>query len=260
MLIDTHAHLTDEQFGGSREIIADMKADGLERIISVGYDLESSSGSALLAERNEAVYCAVGYHPSEIGRMTDDGLQQLYELSKHEKCVAIGEIGLDYHYPDTNKPVQKSGLEKMLELVESSALPVIFHIREADGDMLKTVKDNINKFKASGVVHCFSGSKETALEYIKLGFYISFTGVISFRNAEKFPEIIKALPKDRILIETDCPYLAPPPHRGEINYPKYVKYQAERIAQILGEDISEVERFTTENAYALFKKMKRARI
>lgn len=258
MLIDTHAHLTDEEFGGAREIIDNMKADGLERIISVGYDLESSVGGMKLSEQNEAVYCAVGYHPSEIGGMTDDGLQKLYELSRHEKCVAIGEIGLDYHYPDTNKPVQHDGLEKMFELVESSRLPVAFHIREADSDMLKKFKDNINKFKASGVVHCFSGSKETALEYIKLGFYISFTGVISFRNAEKFPEIIKSLPKDRILIETDCPYLAPPPHRGEINYPKYVKYQAERIAQILGTDIGEVERFTTDNAYRLFGKMKRA--
>lgn len=211
-----------------------------------------------LSEQNQAVYCAVGYHPSEIGRMTDDGLDKLFALSKNEKCVAIGEIGLDYHYPDTNKPVQHDGLDKMFELAENSGLPVIFHIREADGDMMKKVKDNIGKFKVGGVVHCFSGSKETALEYIKLGFYVSFTGVISFRNAEKFPEIIKALPRDRILIETDCPYLAPPPHRGEINYPKYVKYQAERIADILGEKVGEVERFTTENAYRLFAKMKRA--
>lgn len=258
MLIDTHAHLTDGEFGGAKDIIDNMKADGLERIISVGYDLESSEGSLKLSEQNQAVYCAVGYHPSEIGRMTDDGLEKLFALSKNEKCVAIGEIGLDYHYPDTNKPVQHDGLDKMFELAENSGLPVIFHIREADGDMLKKVKDNIGKFKAGGVVHCFSGSKETALEYIKLGFYVSFTGVISFRNAEKFPEIIKALPRDRILIETDCPYLAPPPHRGEINYPKYVKYQAERIADILGEKVGEVERFTTENAYRLFAKMKRA--
>lgn len=258
MLIDTHAHLTDERYGSPEEIIAGMRADGLERIISVGFDMESSVGAHKIASENDDVYCAVGFHPSDVGKMKDGDYGELLRLSKSEKCVAIGEIGLDYHYPDTNKPVQHKGLEAMFELVKEAELPAIFHIRDADGDMFECVKKNRDKFVKTGVVHCFSGSKETAKEYVDMGFYISFTGSITFKNAAKFPEIIKSLPLERILVETDCPYLTPVPHRGELNYPKYVKYQAMYIAGVLGKSTEEITEITTENAYRLFSKMKRA--
>lgn len=260
MLIDTHAHLTDPVYGSEKQIVADMEKDGLERIITVGYDMESSLGGYRIARENEAVYCAVGFHPSDVGGMKDGDIDTLLEISRSEKCVAIGEIGLDYHYPDTNKKQQWEGLDKMFDLVFDSALPVVFHVRDADGDMLEKVKKNVGKFKAGGVVHCFSGSLETAKQYIDLGFYISFTGAITFGNARKFPDIIKNLPLERILIETDCPYLTPVPHRGEVNYPKYVKYQAAHIADILGKSAEEIADVTRENAYRLFTKMKRRQI
>lgn len=255
MLIDTHAHLTDTRYLSPDGIIASMTDDGLERIISVGYDLESSLGSLEIAKKNAAVYCAVGFHPSDVGKMKDGDFETLANAAKHCKCVAIGEIGLDYHYPDTDKPTQHKGLETMFELVSVTGLPAIFHIRDADGDMLAAVKANRDKFKKTGVVHCFSGSKEIAQSYVDMGFYISFTGSITFKNAAKFPEIIRNIPLDRILVETDCPYLTPEPHRGELNYPRNVKFQAAKIAEILGRSEEEIAAVTTANAYRLFDKM-----
>ena len=257
MLIDTHAHLTDEQYYGAGEIIENMQRDNLARIITVGYDEESSKAGLKIATENENIYCAVGVHPDNAQRLTDDPCQRLLALSRSPKCVAFGEIGLDYHYDSTDKAKQNYWLCRQLEMVEEGELPVIFHIRDAYEDMEKVLKQNLNKLKKGAVVHCYSGSLETALKYIDMGFHISFTGSITFKNAKKFPDIIKALPLERIMLETDCPYLAPTPHRGELNYPKFVKYQAERIAEILEMDASEVERITTENAYKFFEKMNR---
>ena len=257
MLIDTHAHLTDERYCGAKDIIDSMRADGLEKIITVSYDLDSSIKSLELAKANKDIYCAVGVHPDNAQSLTDDPCEKLLALSRDSKCVAIGEIGLDYFYDSTDKPKQAYWLDRQFELVEQADLPVIFHIRDAYEDMEKVLKQNLNKLKKGAVVHCYSGSLETALKYIDMGFHISFTGSITFKNAKKFPDIIKALPLERIMLETDCPYLAPTPHRGELNYPKFVKYQAERIAEILEMDASEVERITTENAYKFFEKMNR---
>lgn len=257
MLIDTHAHLTDERYGGAEKIIADMPDDGLERIITVGFDLDSSKKCVEIAEHNEAVYCAVGVHPSDTQKLTADPCDELTALSKSPKCVAIGEIGLDYFYPDTDRKVQNYWLDRQFELVQNCGLPVCFHVRDAYEDMFAAVKRNYAKIKNGAVLHCFSGSLETALSYIDMGFYISFSGSITFKNAKKFYDIIPALPLERILIETDSPYLTPHPHRGETNYPKMVRYQAEKIAEIRDMDYAEVERITTDNAYGIFKKMKR---
>ncbi len=257
MLIDTHAHLTDERYGDAYEsIISQMQADGLDKVVSVGYNYDSSIGSYNLAQKHDNVYCALGFHPSNTGEVTDGVYDEILKLSKNKKVVAIGEIGLDYHYDDTDKVVQKRELLAQLDLVKASNLPVAFHLRDAYEDMLNIVKDNLDKMPNRGVMHCFSGSLETAREYIKLGFYISFSGTITFKNAKSYPDIIKSVPRDKILIETDCPYLAPTPHRGETNYPKYVRYQAQRIADILGLDYQEVEDFTAKNALALFPKLK----
>ncbi len=256
MLIDTHAHLTDERYDASR-IIADMHADGLERIISVGFDLNSSARCVEIAEKNDAVYAAVGVHPSDTQKLTADPCEELLKLSRHGKCVAIGEVGLDYFYPDTDKKVQNYWLDRQFDVVAASGLPVCFHVRDAYEDMFAAVKRNGAKIKNGAVLHCFSGSLETALSYIDMGFYISFSGSITFKNAKKFYDIIPALPLDRILVETDSPYLTPHPYRGELNYPKMVRYQAEKIAEIRDMDFAEVEKITTENAYRVFTKMRK---
>lgn len=256
MLIDTHAHLTDERYDDvEKNIIGQMAADGLDRIVSVGYNYASSMGSFELSQKHDNIYCALGFHPSNTGEVTADAYDEILKLSNNKKVVAIGEIGLDYHYDDTDKPTQKRELLAQLELVKAANLPVMFHLRDAYEDMLKIVKENMDKMPNGGVMHCFSGSLETAREYVKLGFYISFSGTITFKNAKSYPDIIKSIPRDKILIETDCPYLAPTPFRGQTNYPKYVRYQAERIAEILGLSYEEVEEFTGKNAMTLYPKL-----
>lgn len=257
MLIDTHAHLIDEVYGGAKDIIASMESDNLERIITVAYDLASSLDCVKMAEENEDIYCAVGIHPDNSQYLESDPRAQLLELSRSKKCVAIGEIGLDYHYESTQKEKQLFWLERQLELVEQAGLPVCFHVRDAYEDFYRVIKNNIGRIRSGAVMHCFSGSLETALSYVDMGFYISFSGSITFKNARKFPDIIRALPLDRILIETDCPYLAPTPHRGTTNYPRFVRYQAEKIAEVKELSVDEVIRATADNAYRVFTKMKR---
>lgn len=257
MLIDTHAHLTDERYCGARDIIGGMSGDGLEKIITVAYSLESARECVALAEENENVYAAVGIHPDDAQRLTVDPTEELLGLSRSPKCVAIGEIGLDYFYEGTDKEKQNYWLEKQLDLVERATLPVCFHVRDAYADFYECIKRNVGKLKSGAVMHCFSGSLETAMTYVELGFYISFSGSITFKNAKKFPEIIRAVPLDRILVETDCPYLTPHPYRGSTNYPKMVRLTAQKIAEILDKPIEEIERITTQNAYSIFTKMKR---
>ncbi len=257
MLIDTHAHLTDERYGGGQAIIDSMPEDGLEKIITVGYNLESSLRCLEIARRNKNVYCAVGVHPSDAQELTSDPCEQLLQLSKDDKCVAIGEIGLDYFYPETDRDKQIYWLEKQLDVVLKSGLPVCFHVRDAYEDMDKVLAKNADKLKNGVVMHCFSGSRETAQKYVGMGFYISFSGSVTFKNAKKFYDIVPVVPLDRILIETDCPYLTPHPHRGETNYPRFVRFQAEKIAEILGLSFDEVAAITTDNAYRIFTKMKR---
>lgn len=258
MLIDTHAHLTDERYGGAREIIDNMAADGLERIITVGYDMESSRECRRIAEGNAAIYFDAGVHPSDSQHLTADPADELISLCASPKCVAVGEIGLDYHYDDTDRKTQIYWLERQLEVVEQTGLPVCFHVRDAYEDFETVIRRNLGKLKGGAVLHCFSGSKETAEKFVDLGFYVSFSGSVTFSNAKKFYDIVPVVPRDRILIETDCPYLAPVPYRGTTNYPRYVRKQAEKIAEILDEDYTEIERLTTDNAYRIFTKMQRA--
>lgn len=258
MLIDTHAHLTDERYGGAREIIDNMTADGLERIITVGYDMKSSRECRRIAESNAAIYFDAGVHPSDSQHLTADPADELIALCASPKCVAVGEIGLDYHYDDTDRKTQIYWLERQLEVVEQTGLPVCFHVRDAYEDFETVIRRNLGKLKGGAVLHCFSGSKETAEKFLGLGFYVSFSGSVTFSNAKKFYDIVPVVPRDRILIETDCPYLAPVPYRGTTNYPRYVRKQAEKIAEILDEDYAEIERLTTDNAYRIFPKMQRA--
>lgn len=257
MLIDTHAHLTDERYGGGQDIINNMAAEGLEKIVTVGYDLVSSRAAQALADANENVYFACGFHPNDTGKIADGDLDELLRMTRDPKCAAVGEIGLDYYYDDTDRPTQKRWLAAQLELVEAAKLPAIFHVRDAYGDFDEIVRQNLGKLTAGGVLHCFSGSKEFAAEYVKHGFYVSFSGAITFKNAARAPEIVRSIPRDRLLVETDCPYLTPAPHRGKLNYPAYVRYTAQKAAEMRGDPPEALEAFTTDNAYRFYGKMKR---
>ena len=258
MLIDTHCHLTDPRYNGGQEIIDNMESDGLEKIITVAYDIPSSFACADIADKNANVYATAGVHPSDACRMEKgyDPIQDLRLALKREKVVALGEIGLDYHFGD-DKDIQKHWLCRQLEVLAETNLPVSFHVRDSYEDMLSIVKQNKTNIKNGGVMHCFSGSYETAKIYVDMGFYISFAGPITFKNNNKAEQIIKNLPLERILIETDSPYLTPVPYRGQLNRPAYVKYQAQKIADVVGKDYEEIVDITTNNAYTLFTKMKR---
>lgn len=254
-LIDTHAHLTDKRFNID-EIITQMPQDNLKAIVTVGYDAKSSFLGADIANKNKNIFYAVGIHPSETKSAKAEDYKKFLEHSKNEKCVAIGEIGLDYHYPDTDKKKQYDELMIQLDLVKNANLPAIFHVRDSDGDMFEIIKNNLDKLPKRGVMHCFSGSLEMAKIYIDMGFYLSFSGVVTYKNAKKMPDIVKAIPLDRLVVETDCPYLPPEPFRGQTNYPKYVAKTAEKIADILNMDIEKVHEQTTINACKMFDKIK----
>lgn len=261
MLIDTHVHLTDSRYDqlspdfaglSVADIIKNMSSDGLARMISIGYDVSSSEASKKIAQANDYIYFAAGIHPSESAKTTAEDLAKIEELCKAEKCVAIGEIGLDYHYDDTDKPSQLSILIAQMQIAKRHNLPVIFHVRDAAGDMMKIIKENLGLLPQRGVMHCYSGSLEDAREYIKMGFYISFSGSLTFKNAVNLQGVAVALPRDKVLIETDCPYLAPTPNRGKTNYPSYVSLTAIKLAELWQTTLAEVAKITTENAQKLF--------
>lgn len=248
MIFDTHAHYTDEQFSQDLDqlLIGMNKDGGVSEIITCGTDIESSKQCIALAEKYPFVYAAVGYHPEELTRIDVDipALQSLV----CERVVAIGEIGLDYYWNKENKEKQKLGFIAQLNLAKDLNLPVIIHDRDAHGDTLEILKAHPQK----GVLHCFSGSVEMAREIIKLGMYIGVGGVVTFKNAKNLPDFINSVPMDRILLETDAPYLAPEPMRGKRNDSSLIPYMAEKIGDIKGISKEEVLKITRENAYRLF--------
>lgn len=247
MLFDTHAHFDDRQFDKDRdEVLKSLKSFGVSNIVNIGADMKGSEKSIELAEKYDFVYATVGIHPSETGDMTDTDIDKLRSLAKHPKVRAIGEIGLDYHYDD-NAPadVQKKWFIRQLELAKELDMPVVIHDRESKGECLEILK---NQKISNGVFHCYSGSAETAREILKLGMMISFTGVLTFKNARRAVEACAAVPLDRLMIETDCPYMAPEPHRGERNFSGYVRHVAEKIAEIKGVSYDEIVEITNRNA------------
>lgn len=251
-LFDTHAHYDADAFDADRlELLASMPGRGVELILNPGCDVPSSRAAVELAERFPFVYAAVGIHPEECGGWTGGELEALRELARHPKVRAIGEIGLDYYWEE-NPPreLQKEVLHAQLELAEELDLPVIIHDREAHGDCLEIVRAHP---KVTGVYHCYSGSLEDAKVLVKLGWMLSFTGSITFKNARKAPEVIAWLPMERIMVETDSPYLTPVPYRGKRNDSGYVRLVAEKIAEIKGLDPEEVARITLENGRRFFR-------
>ena len=247
MLFDTHAHFDDEQFDADRdEVLKSLKSHGVGNIVNIGSSMKTSRTSVALAEKYDFVYAAVGVHPSETGELCEADIDELKRLAANPKVRAIGEIGLDYHYPDDVEPsIQKKWFVRQLELAKELNMPVVIHDRESKGECLEILKEH--KI-SNGVVHCFSGSAETAREILKLGMMISFTGVLTFKNAKKAIAACAAVPLDRLMIETDCPYMSPEPHRGKRNFSGYVEFVARKMAEIKGVSYDELVDITERNA------------
>jgi len=252
MFIDSHAHLDDERFDLDRQnVIKDLKSNQVDLVINIGADIESSISTVKLAEDYENIYASVGVHPHSVSELIGVGLNEIENLAKRKKVVAIGEIGLDYYYENSPKDIQKEYFIEQIRLAKKLDLPIVIHSREAVKDTLDIIKAEKSS-NLRGVMHCFSSSTEIAREYIKLGFYIAIGGVVTFKNARVTKEVAKYVPLEWLLIETDCPYLAPEPFRGKRNEPMYIKYVAKEIANIKELEISEVAKKTSENAKLLF--------
>ena len=255
-LFDSHAHCDDERIknefeGGVRAYIKHQLENGVGNIINIGTNLKNSRVSLELSDEFDEIYASCGIHPSDT-RFYDDADSVIFEIEKmlsHKKAVAIGEIGLDYHYEDTDKAKQALFFEKQMELAQRLNMPVIIHDRDAHGDCMEIIKKYPD---VRGVFHSFSGSAEMAKELIKMGWYVSFSGPLTYKNAQKPKEACASVPSDRILIETDSPYLPPVPHRGEMNHPMYVKLTCEALALLRGISYDEAVRITNENAKRLF--------
>lgn len=252
MLFDTHAHLDDDRFDEDRkQVLEQCKADGVELILNAGSNVNTSLKSISLAKEYDFVYASVGVHPHDAKSMDDKTIDVLREMAANPKVKAIGEIGLDYHYDFSPRDVQKQRFMEQIDLAKQLRLPIIVHDRESHGDIMEIFK-KMNVKGMGGVLHSFSGSVEMARECLKLDFYLSISGPITFKNAVKTVEVVKEIPLDMLLIETDSPYLTPVPYRGQRNYPGYVRYVAEKIAEIKGISFEEVAQKTLENGKLLF--------
>ncbi|NLY92225.1 MAG: TatD family hydrolase [Firmicutes bacterium] len=250
-LFDTHCHLNDEAYQEDwPEVLARARAAGVTRMLVVGYDLPSSERALRLAESEAGIYAAVGIHPHDAAGVTPATLQHLEELLCHPKAVALGEIGLDFYYDNSPRPRQEEVFRTQLALAKKTGKPVVIHVREAHGALLTTLKAEGESFR--GVLHCFSGSLEMARAYLDLGLYLAVGGPVTFKNARKLPEVLKAIPRDRLLLETDAPYLTPHPWRGRRNEPAYLGAIANQVGAILGLETAEVAALTWANGAACF--------
>jgi TatD DNase family protein len=257
MLIDTHAHLTDEKYKENQEeIISKFEENKLEKVFTVAYSKQTIIDSVKLAEKHPNVYAVIGIHPEEVNDFDDEAIALLEEYSKHPKVIGIGEIGLDYHYDGFDKEKQKEVFITQLKLAHKLGLPVAIHNRDSIGDCLAILKENKHLIKNGGVVHCFSESIEIYKEVKKLGLKIAFGGTLTFKNSVTAPAVCQIADLDDILLETDCPYLAPHPYRGKINEPKYTSLVAQKIAEIKKISYDSVVDATKQNALNLFKKVK----
>ncbi len=252
MIFDSHAHYDSEQFNEDRdELLRSMPENGVGTIVNSGANWDSVTGVVELAQKYPHVYAAVGMHPDEVGDLNEERFEYLKSQCQKDKVVAVGEIGLDYYWDNESHDVQKKWFIKQLELARELDLPVIIHSRDAAADTLEIMKEYGQGLR--GVIHCFSYSIELAREYVKMGFYIGIGGVVTFKNGKKLKEIAQEIPLDRILLETDCPYLAPVPFRGKRNTSIYISYVAEEIANLKGISYEEVVAQTEKNGKELFQ-------
>ena len=254
MLIDSHAHIQGKEYAGEAEaVIARARDAGVETIIAVGGagDMSSNSEAVALAARFENVYATVGMHPHDAKDVGFGELKTLSELASSPKVVAVGETGLDYYYNHSPHDVQRRVFAQFIQMACDTQLPIVVHERDAALQVADLLR-NEGAGKLRGVIHCFTGNYEAACAYLDLGFYLSFTGIITFKNAEPLRGVVRKVPLEKIFVETDSPFLTPVPHRGKRNEPAYVRFVAETIAKVKGVDLAEVERLTSANVKTLF--------
>ncbi|MBP3888302.1 MAG: TatD family hydrolase [Cellulosilyticum sp.] len=251
MYFDSHAHYDDERFDEDREsLIESLREKGVDFIVNAAADMKSCHTSLALAEKYPFIYSSVGVHPHDVKELTEANIEEMRRLAQNAKVVAIGEIGLDYYYDNSPREDQRKWFKVQLELAKELDLPVIIHSRDASQETFDIIMESGVK---EGVIHCFSGSYELAKEYVKRGFYLGIGGSLTFKNAKKTVEVVEGIDLDHILIETDCPYLTPVPHRGERNDSSYLKFVVEKIAEIKGISTDEVAQVSSENAKKLFR-------
>lgn len=253
MIFDTHAHYNDERFDGDRDqIFAAFGETGIGRVCNIASDIKSLQECLDLADRYPFIYCALGIHPSDCGPMTEEVLETIRRGLSHPKAVAVGEIGLDYYWDDVDREVQKYWFRRQLDLAREENMPVVIHSREAAADTMDILKET-KAGDLGAVMHCYSYSADQAREYVKMGLFIGVGGVVTFKNGRKLKETVQAVPIENIVLETDCPYLAPVPYRGQRNSSLYLPLVAEKIAEIKEMDVSEVIAVTEKNAERLYR-------
>jgi TatD DNase family protein len=251
MLFDTHAHLNDPVFDEDREeLLRALPGQGIELVMNPGCSLENSLQAIAIAEKYDYIYAAVGTHPDTAEEVDEQVIEQYRSLCSHPKVKAIGEIGVDYYYETIPREIQLKAFRMQMELARETGLPVIIHERDAHDDGMRMIKEFPD---VTGVFHCYSGSAEMARQLVKMGWYIGFTGVLTFKNARKAVETAQSIPLDRIVLETDCPFMAPEPFRGKRNHPGYLYRMAERLAELRELSVEEIHRINTENGKRLYR-------
>jgi TatD DNase family protein len=257
MLIDTHTHLDDPRYDVDRDLVIERaRQAGVETFVTIGCDLTTSQSAVALAERHSNVFASIGVHPHEVKHVDEGWYSEFRRLAEHPRVVAYGEVGLDYHYNHSSPKTQRDRFREQIQLAREVRLPLVIHTREAQEDTITILKEE-KAFEVGGVFHCFSGDAWLAKCALDLGFYLSFSGILTFRNATMLRDIAKQAPLDRVLIETDCPYLTPIPHRGKRNEPAYVSLVAEQLASLHPElSFQDIEHATAENAKQLFPRLR----
>ena len=256
MLVDSHCHLDFPELAEEREaVIARALAAGVGRMVTISTRVKRFPGVLAIAEAHEAVYCSVGTHPHNAAEEPDVTVAELVRLSGHPKVVAIGEAGLDYHYDKSPRPAQAQGFRTHIAAARETGLPLVIHARSADDDIGAILEEESGKGAFPFILHCFSSGRRLAEVGVALGGYVSFSGILTFKNSEELRSIARDVPQDRLLVETDAPYLAPVPHRGKRNEPAYVADTARVLAETIGVSAADVAALTTENFFRLFKKM-----
>jgi TatD DNase family protein len=258
MLIDSHCHLDFPDFAGELDaVVARARTQGIARMVSISTRVKRHDALLAIAERFPDVFCSVGTHPHHAQEEPEVGTKELIERTRHPKVVALGEAGLDYHYDHSPRDLQEKSFRAHIAAARETGLPLVIHAREADADVAKILTEETGKGAFPAVLHCFTGGRDLAMTAIDLGLSISFTGILTFKNSQYLRDIAKELPADRIMLETDAPYLAPGPYRGKRNEPAYVVETAKVLAQVCGNPQEEIARQTTENFFRLFSKVPR---
>lgn len=255
MLVDSHCHLDFPDFQSRLpEVLAAASAAGVGRMVTISTHVARFDTYLALAEAHESVFCTIGTHPHNAAVEPDVPAERLIELSHHPRCVAIGEAGLDYHYDKSPRDVQQRVFRTHIEAARETCLPLVIHARNADEDMIEILSEEMRRGRFDAVLHCFSSGEKLAQAGVELGLYVSFSGILTFRNSEEIRRIAAAVPHDRLLVETDAPYLAPVPYRGKTNEPSFVAHTARVLAEVIGVTDERIAELTTANFYRLFAK------